>query len=180
MRGEFMKLEHFLFIAVIFFILTTTFFFMRPHHKVQTTFSNSRDIVTTAQAISSTTEMVYNYVHDDENIETTSELAPNFLIGLTENDLKTKFPDWIIEEFSNERVTLQKKVDGKSSQHYVLGIKDGFIAVFYKESINGTILKELTDTPIDSLTEEDLSRLQAGIEVSGEDKLIKLLQDFES
>ncbi len=127
------------------------------------------------------TKIVYDYYYEEDGcVESTSEYAPHFLIGMKENELKNIFSDWQVKNFSKEKVVMQKNISGLSYQHYVIGIKDGYVAVFYQNQVNGTNLKEITNTPVSSLTADDRKRLEEGIKISGEDKLIAILQDYES
>lgn len=59
-------------------------------------------------------------------------------------------------------------------------IQDGYVAVFYQNPVNGERLKEVTKMPVNSLSENDRKYLKTGIKVIGDDKLIKVLQDYES
>lgn len=139
------------------------------------------EIVSPAAIIMPSTQMVYNYYYEEDGcVESTSETAPHFLIGMNETDLKNTFNDWLVQNFSKDKVVMQKNISGLSNQHYVIGIKDGYIAVFYQENINGTKLKEMTNTPVNSLALEERKRLEDGIKISGDDKLIAILQDYES
>ncbi len=131
--------------------------------------------------ILATTNMVYEYYYtSDGKTERTEELPPYFMIDMTEQSLKESFSEWQIVKFTSDEVVMQKNIEGKSSQYYILGIQDGYVAVFYEEPINGTSLKELTETPIAALSDEELIRLKAGIHVMGNDQLIKALEDYGS
>ncbi len=129
--------------------------------------------------ITPTTNMVYTYLYkQDGNKETTEEFPPYFLIGLTEEELSDTFSGWDILKFSEEEILMQKTVEGKSNQYYVIGIENGYVAVFYETPINGERLKEVTDTPIDALSNDELRRLKAGVYVSGNEQLYLALQDY--
>ncbi len=134
--------------------------------------------------VTPSTKIIYKYYYEDDGFsETTSELAPEFLIGMNKNELKKTFAhsNWKINNFSREKVVLQKNISTANKQNYVLGVKDGYVAVFYQEkNLDGLKLKEITNTPINSLSIDEQKRLNGGIKVSGEDKLILIMQDYES
>ncbi|MBQ9491817.1 MAG: hypothetical protein IJU86_03495 [Firmicutes bacterium] len=46
--------------------------------------------------------------------------------------------------------------------------------------MSGLKLKEIINMPINSLSLDEQKRLNGGIQVSGEDKLILIMQDYES
>jgi hypothetical protein len=131
--------------------------------------------------INSSTKMVYEYhFKEDGAIEKNYEMPPYFLIGLTKEGLEEKFVDWKIINFSNKEVIMKKDIEGKSTQHYVIGVQDGFVAIFYENDINGSNLKDITDMPISALSEEEQERLHNGIPIAGEKKLIQALEDYGS
>lgn len=145
--------------------------------------SDAKKKMITSETINSSTKITYKYRYQEDNItETMTEMAPKFLIGLNEQDLKNTFSssEWHLNKFSPEEIILQKNLPGKSNQHYIIGIKDGYVAVFYQKKINGCDLKEITNTPIKSLSLEDQNRLKVGIKISGENNLFSVMQDYES
>jgi len=131
--------------------------------------------------INDSTTIVYEYYYlADNEVEEASEVAPFFLIGLTEPELSETILDWEVLEFSEDKVVIRKNISGHSGQHFVLGVQDGYVAVFYEESVNGMTLKEITGTPISALPEDKQAMLKEGIIISDEDRLIKTLEDFGS
>lgn len=185
-----MKKSNYIFATAFILILTAGIFLInfgeqkKFSHK-QTNLTNKiylpQHTVNSSEIIMPSTKMVYNYYYQKDGcIETTAETAPYFLIGMNEQELKKTFRDWKVCDFSKEKVIMQKNADCKSNQHYIIGIKDGYVAVFYQQQINGTNLKEITNTPANSLSHEDRKRLENGIKISGEDKLIAIMQDYES
>ncbi len=127
------------------------------------------------------TLMVYEYVYkDDGAMEVAEETAPYFMLNMNEEKLKERFEDWEVITFSPEKVVMRKTIDGISDQHYVVSVQDGYITVFYQNPVNGTTLKEVTETPISSLSEDDRYMLEQGVLVSGEEELIRILEDYSS
>lgn len=134
-----------------------------------------------AVAISKNTTMVYEYYYTDDGLtDTTEESPPHFLLDKTRDFFERSLPDWEVLEFSEEKVVLRKSVDGRSAQHYTLGVYEGFIAVFYDDEVNGTNLREITNTPINALSPEEQEKLRQGIQIKGDEDLYRALEDYGS
>ncbi len=131
--------------------------------------------------ITPSTKMTYEYVYKQDNItEVIEDVPPYFLIDLTREDLEKNFKDWQIKSFSEREVVMQKSIDTESTQHYIIGEYDGFIAVFYEKEINGTNIKEITSIPLDGLTKDEQEKIKNGIKITGKDELIKFLEAYSS
>lgn len=129
--------------------------------------------------ITPNTTMTYEYHYkEDGEMITNHENPPYFLIGLTQGEVERKFIDWEVISFTQKEVILKKMLDGRSEKHYILGEKDGYIAVFYDKEINGSNLKELTNTLVSTLNETEQKRIKEGIFISGEERLIRALEDY--
>lgn len=137
-----------------------------------------------SEIIKPSTKIIYNYYYEDEGFcESTNEMAPQFLIGMNAEELKNTFAnsDWKINNFSGLEVVLQKNISKSEKQNYVIGIKNGYVAVFYHENkLCALNLKEVTNTPVNSLSPEEQERLKNGIKISGNDNLLLVMQDYES
>ena len=137
-----------------------------------------------SEIIQPSTNIIYNYYYEDgEFYESTSELAPKFLIGMNAEELKNTFANsnWKVNNFSSAEVVLQKNIAKSDKQNYVIGEKNGYVAVFYYETnFDGLNLKEITSTPVNSLSLEEQERLKKGIKISGNDNLLLVMQDYES
>lgn len=131
--------------------------------------------------ITPSTKMTYEYLYKKDNItEIVEDVPPYFLIDLTREDLEKNFKDWQIKSFSEREVVMQKSIDAESTQHYIIGEYDGFIAVFYEKDINYTNIKEITSISLDSLTKEEQEKVKNGIKITGKDELIKFLEAYSS
>lgn len=131
--------------------------------------------------ITPSTKMVYEYFYKDDKItEKVEDVPPYFLIDLTREDIERDFKNWQVKSFSEREVVLQKVIEGESVQHYIIGEYDGFVAVFYEREINGTRLKDITDIPISSLSQEEQNKIKEGIKIVGKDELIKFLQNYDA
>ncbi|WP_341877012.1 BofC C-terminal domain-containing protein [Defluviitalea saccharophila] len=141
--------------------------------------------VPTAQAnaprITRSTQMVYQYYYEEDGkiVEETIE-PPYFLIDLTRDELQEKYSDWQISYFSDQKVIMKKNIASKSPYHFVVGVYNGYIAIFYNNEEGELEIKEITETPISSLPIEEQNKLKEGIKVYGEEALIRILQDYTS
>ena len=169
-----------LFIYICLFLVSVVIVFMLSK-KDSSYFIMDNKKKSSDAVIKQSTQMIYEYHYKKDNCnETIKEDAPHFLIGMNETKTKNFFRDWIVKDFSSEKVTLKKDIDGVSNQHYIVTIQDGYVAVFYQNPVNGERLKEVTEMPVNSLSKSDRKHLETGIKVIGDDKLIKVLQDYES
>ena len=75
--------------------------------------------------------------------------------------------------------TLYKEFEGTCEQHYLITVKDDYIAVYIIDDDGNTVLKEVTDIPTQYLPEEDVKLLEQGITANGENELAKKLEDYE-
>lgn len=142
---------------------------------------NTEVIAVTEPHITPSTKLVYEYYYEgDGNIKTVEEIPPYFLIDMTRKDIEQKYPDWQLKSFSQSQVIMRKSIPGKVEERYIIGEYNGFVAVFYEQPIDGVSLRELTDTPVSSLTKEDQNKLKIGISIFGDEALMKALQDYES
>ena len=119
-------------------------------------------------------EYIYNY--GDGVTETTYSPIPPYLVGLTYDEAKEKMLGFELTYFDAEKITAVKELEGDSRQHYYLGERNGYLAVFYKK---GGGLKEMTNTPINTIPEKELETL-SDTEIVGSDKLARVLEDIES
>lgn len=133
------------------------------------------------KTIKSNAKIVYEYMYEsDGNVQTISEEIPIALVGLNEHQIAEIYYGWEIKEFSEELVILEKKVFDDEDENYIVGVKDGFIAVFLNNTIKEDNIKEITSTPINALLPDEQIRLQEGIVVKGKDNLVKILEDYGS
>jgi len=126
-------------------------------------------------------KIVYRYHYlKDGHMDVSSEEVPYFLVGLTRTELAEKLIGWELVEFSPQLAVFEKRINARSTERYTVGILNGYVAVFYDEEVDGSRVKEQTEIPIDALSEDELSRLAAGIRVIGEEQLVKVLEDYGS
>lgn len=97
-------------------------------------------------------------------------------INLSEENLKDKFPDWTVSEFSSHQVILKREKQTYCPRHYIIGSKDGYIAIYVYNSEGVKTLYEMTDSPISILTTEDQKNLEYGIVADSEEELQQKLE----
>lgn len=120
-------------------------------------------------------EFIYNYSDGFSNSQYT--LPENYMIGYDKQQLMNIYKDWQMESFSPNKVIFEKSINDDSPYHYILKEHKGYVGVFYKKS---GMLKEITSTPIASLSENDKKRYEAGIEIDGEENLAKFIENLET
>lgn len=133
------------------------------------------------EKISINTEVVEEiyYVQCDHLIRNTRKDIKS-LVNMTKEELAKKYPDWDIKEFSTDKVTLYKEEQGFCNEHYLVKDVDGVVTIYNmdnEDKINELI--EITEVETKYLTETDQEDLKQGIRVYTEQKLNKLLEDFE-
>ena len=64
-------------------------------------------------------------------------------------------------------------------EHYIVGVSDGYITISNKNDSGEYIFKGKTDIATQYLAEDDIHKLEDGIEIVGRENLNKFLEDFE-
>ncbi|WP_058486765.1 BofC C-terminal domain-containing protein [Defluviitalea phaphyphila] len=131
--------------------------------------------------ITESTDMIYQYYYEDNGKVVEERIKPPyFLIDLTREELEKKYSDWQITSFSNKEVVMKKNIPATAINHYMLGTYNGYLAIFYYNHSKEMQLKEITETPISSLPKEEQDKLKKGIDIYGEEALIRILEDYNS
>ncbi|MBO5412811.1 MAG: BofC C-terminal domain-containing protein [Clostridia bacterium] len=133
------------------------------------------------EKISINTEVVEEiyYIQCDHLIRNTRKDIKS-IVNMTKEELAKKYPDWEIKEFSTAKVTLYKEDQGFCDEHYLVKDVDGVVTIYNmdnEDKINDLI--EITEIETKYLTETDQEDLKEGIRVYTEQKLNKLIEDFE-
>ncbi len=90
-----------------------------------------------------------------------------------------QYPEWSLKNFKSDEITLYKEVNDICKKHYVIREKDGYIAIYTVDGEDKETLKEVTDTLVKYLPQEDLELLKRGIRANGDRELSQKLGDFE-
>lgn len=105
--------------------------------------------------------------------------VPREIINLNKEKVAEYYKDWNIDEFNKDEIKISRNNKGICNEHYIIGESNGFISISTKNDIGEYIFKGLTDIPVQYLPEEDLEKLERGIEIIGRENLNKFLEDFE-
>ncbi|MGE4213565.1 MAG: BofC C-terminal domain-containing protein [Anaerotignaceae bacterium] len=133
------------------------------------------------EKITPSTKMVYQYYYTEDGVtEVQEDIPPYFMLDLTLSEISKYYTTWDIVSFSPKEVVMRKTIVGASQQRYVVGQKDGYVAVYYEEEQEGISLKELTGIPVDGLSEDEKLRLNQGIKVMGNEALARTLENYSS
>ncbi len=110
---------------------------------------------------------------------TKKEIAPREIVNLNKDGVQKYYEGWTIDEFSPTEIKLSRNNQGICDEHYIIRESDGYISINCKNESGEYIFKGLTDISVQYLSEEDLQKLEQGIEVVGRENLNKFLEDFE-
>ncbi len=126
-------------------------------------------------------EIVYQYYYKQDGV-TKQQVEPvqDFLEGLSLRQIKSIYHDWQVVSFASERVILRTSIDGRSDASFILGEKEGFLAVFQEDAQKKMMLYETTDIPLSAMPPTEQQQLKEGIRILGEEGLAKVLADYES
>ena len=136
-----------------------------------------------AAKISSSTEIVYRVMYECGHEEVNRMAAPPEMVGLTREELAHEVADWTITEFTPGRVVMSQRRAGMSpacasSMH--IGEKDGWVTVFYGDPRHRCRPKSVTRIKVSNLPPGERDDLRAGIPVSGEEDLLRILETLAS
>ena len=106
----------------------------------------------TGNSVGRNTVLTFVSNYEDGFSDTREVIAPVYMYGWQRDRMESAYPSWQMDEFSPLRVVFSRSEKGRSSQHYILGEKDGYVAVYYKDS---GVLKEVTSTPVASLNDDE-------------------------
>ena len=75
-----------------------------------------------------------------------------------------------------------KKIAEEDTEEYeyIVGVLDGYITVFYREEVEGTNVKEITESPASALSKDEQVNLRQGIKIRNEMELMRVLEDYGS
>lgn len=139
----------------------------------------SVEVATKAEdEIKAYTRLVYQYYYEEDGqvVENTTE-PPYYLINKNRKQIEEYYPDWQLVSFSNKQVVLRKSIAiTNNTKKFIIGAFENYICIYYGD---GTI-KEITQTNISSLPQEEQELIKKGIEVESEEELLKYLQDYTS
>ncbi len=125
------------------------------------------------------TLVINKYFSDCKHTVTTSVEMPSDMINLSEEQLKEKYNTWEVLSFDTKEVSLYKEFEGICNEHYIVSVKNGYIAIYKLDEKDKKSLYEQTDISVRYLPKGDISELTAGIPVQGMEKLNELMENYE-
>lgn len=123
------------------------------------------------------------YTKDDYTEEKYTQPDYN-MINCTREQIEGMFPDYQLIKFSSEEVVFRKEEEtgGKEITKYFVREYNNMIGIFYAEDYETKgeeNLKEIVNTPVNTLNEEEQERLRKGFYIL-EEELYPLLQEYTS
>lgn len=101
-------------------------------------------------------------------------------VNMNEQQLKEKYSGWDISGFSPPIVELGRTVDTYCPDHYIIGVDNGFIAIYVYDEEGQKVMQEKTDISANTLTPEDQQALAGGIVVDTEEQKEQTLEGFSN
>lgn len=135
--------------------------------------------VSTAPVIRGDGELVYQYFYAFDSVtKEVVEEMPEYLLGANRRQIEEIFSEWQVLLFSSDKVILRQNVEAKSDEIYCISVVDGYIAIFHENDKKQMKLQEKTSTPISILSSYEQNQLLNGINIVGEENLVKIMADF--
>lgn len=111
--------------------------------------------------------------------EIKEETANEEIVNMNEQELQQYYKEWNIKQFGTEKVVLFKDIDEYCDKHYILKEQDDSIAIFNMIDDENSKLLKKTNISVKYLPETDKINLKTGINIYGDEKLNKWIEDFE-
>ena len=112
--------------------------------------------------------------------------AENTNIVQNETEISSEYvTDDCVNEWEDYSKTVQEEIKetgqnlNDENKHYILRENDGFINIYYLNENEEEILYKVTDISTKYLGDDDIKKLDDGIEVVGIQKVNELLEDYE-
>jgi len=118
----------------------------------------------------------------DNNSSVTENLTimPDSFVGLSLKELNSVLKSWVVKEYEpgNVLILQEKKRD---NDKFLVGIKDGKVAIFYISSDNkDRLLKQQTEIEVYNLPLKEREALENGIIVNNNEELLTVLESLLS
>ena len=116
---------------------------------------------------------------NDKRVE--ERKAEGYEVGLSRQDIRLKFPEWDIYEFSTEKVILTKEIHDYCTGHFILKDRDGMV-VIYMPSEEGDEYKgfEETQVPTEILPPDVQDEIQRGLVMDSLEDVEHFMENLES
>ncbi|WP_425446039.1 BofC C-terminal domain-containing protein [Dethiothermospora halolimnae] len=138
------------------------------------------------KCIGPNTEVVYK-THYRRCGHTIEEKKPSddYMVNMTEEQLNDfiikEHPSWKLKSFSNDKIVIEIEKNHLCPEHYIIGIKDGNLAIYKVNKDGEKILKmKYKDSNILMLKKIDQEKLERGIVVDSLEEVDSVLEDYMS
>lgn len=134
--------------------------------------------------VSQTTDVVQHIIYTKCNDEEIIHNKPaENLVGLNYQQVQKIYTGWNIDKFDTDEVVLTLKTDSLCKEHMnnmFIGVKDGYVAVYYGKPGAKAILKEVTALSIAKITPQDMLELEQGVVVESREQLLRTLEGMQA
>lgn len=113
-----------------------------------------------------------HYINKYEDIDISA-------VNLTREEIQEKYREWNVEDFTSEQIILENQKNEFCNEHFNLRLTDNFICIYKIDEIGDEEMYKKTDITSEFLTQDDIIRLENGIEVYGKENLTAVLEDYE-
>ena len=153
---------------------------------MQTTRKSEREIIgQEISAINVTTEntqLIFetNYTSCNDQIIEERKVESNE-IGLKRQDIKAKFPDWNVSEFSSIRVILTKELNDYCPNHFVLKDRDGMVVIYMPSEVEDKERNiQQTQISINKLPPDVQDEIRKGLVMDSLEEVEYFLESLDS
>lgn len=175
----------FRYIIIIFFIIIVsfgygylkTFLLLKQPLEYNNVHNKGQDAVIKTSEMKLTTgaklKYITFYIGCGDEITEEKNIDKKY-IGLTKAELQQIEEDWCIDNFTPDEVILKREKNGICDNHYYVGIKDGYVALF--QGIPGlqSTLIEKTGIMVDILRQDDRLILEKGLIINDKQDFLKI------
>ena len=105
--------------------------------------------------------------------------VPEDIINMNRKQVEKYYFGWNIDSFSNSEIVVSKENSGLCDEHYVVKDIDGLVTVYSTDENHNEALVYSTEIETKYLSEEDIKKLEQGINIVGKENLSALLEDYE-
>lgn len=112
------------------------------------------------------------------NTEVITEVDSD-MVNLNKEEFEKKYSEYKVKRFSRDEVIVQKENEGICNEHFKISIGEDFIEVFKLNQKGEEELYLVTGISRDYLAEDDIQKLNKGIEVYGKGNINSKLEDYE-
>ena len=115
------------------YLITVKYFNKSNEFENNSLYNDKKPVILSSNKINSLTNIIYEYEYSDGNINRINTEPPDFMIGLTFDDLIKYYPAWEIVSFSPQKVVMRKKINEEINNGYTVLDKNGVIAVYFND-----------------------------------------------